>query len=195
LLEGFQGANTQVLGLSIDSFHCHANWGESLGGISFPLLSDFQPKGAVADSYDMYLEKHGMTARATVIIDAGGKVHFAESVSDERNISDLAAKCEELNKTYSGNTEAAAKADKNFGSSELFIRNNCGASRKAWVALANLGLGKNITLRNASEDAGAMSDLEKASGKKQAPCLVRDGKAILEAEAIVKLLADQAAPI
>ena len=35
-------------GVSIDSVHSHANWGRELGGVSFPLLSDFEPKGAVA---------------------------------------------------------------------------------------------------------------------------------------------------
>jgi peroxiredoxin len=33
--------HTQVLGISVDSTDCLRAWAESLGGISYPLLSDF----------------------------------------------------------------------------------------------------------------------------------------------------------
>ena len=51
LLPRFRAVHTQVLGVSIDSIYSHASWGSDLGGVSFPLLSDFEPKGAVARSY------------------------------------------------------------------------------------------------------------------------------------------------
>jgi alkyl hydroperoxide reductase subunit AhpC len=44
LQERFFAANTQVLGISIDSVYCHLNWAMSLGGISFPLLADIHPR-------------------------------------------------------------------------------------------------------------------------------------------------------
>ena len=70
LLNRFEAANTQPLGISVDSIFCHANWAGSIGGITFPLLADFHPKGAVADSYGLYLDPLGITDRATVIVDS-----------------------------------------------------------------------------------------------------------------------------
>ena len=98
LLDRFHAANTQVLGVSIDSIYCHANWAMSLGGISFPLLSDFNPKGAVADSYGLYLDEAGIDDRATVIVDATGVVRHVSSVtpSGKRDIAELAGLRETL---------------------------------------------------------------------------------------------------
>ena len=98
-LEDFKGANTQVLGISVDSKFCHDNWASSIGGISFPLLADFHPKGAVAASYGLYLEDNGITDRATVIIDKEGIVRYAESVGIPglRKAEDLLAECKKLN--------------------------------------------------------------------------------------------------
>ncbi len=73
-LEDFKAADTQVLGVSVDSKFSHDNWASSLGGISFPLLADFHPKGGVAASFGLYLEDNGITDRATVIIDKNGIV-------------------------------------------------------------------------------------------------------------------------
>ena len=44
-LDRFRAAGTQVLGVSVDSIHSHANWGRDLGDVSFPLLADFEPIG------------------------------------------------------------------------------------------------------------------------------------------------------
>ncbi|HBX68522.1 MAG TPA: hypothetical protein DEH25_03835, partial [Chloroflexi bacterium] len=43
----FVGLNAQVLGISVDHVPCLQAWAESLGGISYPLMSDFWPHGAV----------------------------------------------------------------------------------------------------------------------------------------------------
>ena len=64
LLARFRSAHTQVLGVSVDSVYCHANWGQSMGGISFPLLADFHPKGAMASEYGLYLSDKGITVNA-----------------------------------------------------------------------------------------------------------------------------------
>jgi peroxiredoxin len=44
----------------------------------FPLLSDFWPHGATAQAYGVFNEKAGMALRGTFLIDAEGKVAFAE---------------------------------------------------------------------------------------------------------------------
>jgi peroxiredoxin len=44
----FDGLNTQVLGISVDSVPAHRAWAEQLGGIDYPMLADFYPHGEVA---------------------------------------------------------------------------------------------------------------------------------------------------
>jgi alkyl hydroperoxide reductase subunit AhpC len=42
--------------------------------INYPLLADFNPRGAVADKFGVYLADKGITGRAIAIIDKAGKV-------------------------------------------------------------------------------------------------------------------------
>lgn len=69
-----------MLGISIDSKFCHKAWAETFGGIAFPLLADFNPKGAMAKAYGLYLADKGITDRATVLVGKDGKVLWSESV-------------------------------------------------------------------------------------------------------------------
>ena len=73
----FEGYNTQVLGISVDHVPCLKAWAESLGGISFPLLSDFWPHGAVAQKFGV-LRGEGYTERALFIIDKDGIVRYVD---------------------------------------------------------------------------------------------------------------------
>ena len=50
MIDQFNAADTQVLGISVDSKESHENWAKSLGGVSFPLLQDYHPKGAMSKS-------------------------------------------------------------------------------------------------------------------------------------------------
>ena len=79
--------------------YSHENWANSLGGVSFPLMADFHPKGAMAEKYGVYLADKGITDRATVIIDKQGVVRYAVSVTPggERNPKDLLAECQKVN--------------------------------------------------------------------------------------------------
>lgn len=91
-----------MLGVSVDSRYCHAAWADSLGKISFPLLADFHPKGAVAASFGLYLEDKGITDRATIIIDKDGTVRYAESagVGGERDLNALKNACKAVDQEY-----------------------------------------------------------------------------------------------
>lgn len=186
----FEAANTQVLGVSIDSVYSHANWAASLGGISFPLLADFHPKGAVAKSFGAYLEDKGITDRATVIIDAGGTVRYATSVTPagQRDMAALAAECEAVNKAYEGDLAITAAAPGIAGDGTLFVKSNCGFSRAVLLAVDNLHLHSKLTMKNVSEDESAMADLETRTGKTQAPMLLSDGKPMFESNQIIDYL-------
>ena len=93
----FKEADTQVLGVSIDSKHSHKKWAESLGGVSFPLLQDFHPKGSVATAYGTYLENKGFAARSTVIVDKQGLIRYSVMADGERTITELLAECQRVN--------------------------------------------------------------------------------------------------
>ena len=122
----FLAANTQVLGVSIDSIYSHLNWAMTLGGVSFPLIADIHPKGAVASSYGLYLEDAGITDRATVIIDADGVVRHASSVtpSGKRDIAEIAAVCEEVNEGHENTLESFPAPPGLEADTVLFVRSN-----------------------------------------------------------------------
>ena len=69
--------DAQVVGISIDSTHANKAWAASLGGITYPLLSDFYPHGAVAEKFGV-LRAEGMSERAIFIIDKQGFVRFID---------------------------------------------------------------------------------------------------------------------
>lgn len=195
-LDRFRAADTQVLGVSVDSIHSHANWGVDGGGVSFPLLADFQPRGAMAQSYGHFLAEAGITDRATVIIDKSGVVRYSESVTPggERDIGQLAAECERINQEHAapgGMPELRAVPD----GTTLFVKSGCGHSRRALLALDNLHLRDAVQVRNVTEDAAAAADLQKAGGKDQAPCLVIDGNAMYESADLIHELAGRRAPV
>lgn len=67
---------THVLGLSVDSVPCLKAWADSLGGITYPLLSDFFPHGGVAKKYQV-LRADGKSERAIFVLDKEGIVRHA----------------------------------------------------------------------------------------------------------------------
>jgi peroxiredoxin len=74
-LKQFDSLGAKVFGISVDSVWAHKAFAEKLG-IRYPLLADFQPKGAVAEKYGLYLADKGITSRATVVIDGSGVVRY-----------------------------------------------------------------------------------------------------------------------
>ena len=190
-LERFQSVYTQVLGISVDSRYCHAGWANSLGGISFPLLADFHPKGAVAQKYGLYLEEAGITDRATVIIDAAGVVQHASSVtpSGERNIDTLVGACETMHSKHDQKLPEFAAPPGIEPNSVLYVKGGCGFSNWALQARDNLHLRDTLPVKNVSDDPVALKDLEQVTGKQQAPCLVVNGEPIFESDAIIAHLA------
>jgi peroxiredoxin len=76
-LSRFEGANTHVLGISVDSVPCNTAWAKSLGGITYDLLSDFEPKGEVARKYGAY-RKEGFAERALFVVNTQGKIIYKD---------------------------------------------------------------------------------------------------------------------
>ena len=76
--------------------------------------------------------------------------------------------------------------------SQLFVKSRCGFSRAALLARDNLHL-SGLTVRNVSEDASAREELNRLTGRDQAPCLVIEGAPQFESADIVSTLVDRAA--
>ena len=76
-MDRFEGVQTQVLGLSVDSVPCLTAWAESLGGITYPLLSDFYPHGETARRYGV-LRLDGTSERAIFVIDKEGVIRYID---------------------------------------------------------------------------------------------------------------------
>jgi glutaredoxin len=70
--------DAQVLGLSVDHVPCLKAWAESLGGITYPLLSDFWPHGAVCEQYGVFREPDGHSERAIFVIDKRGIIRYID---------------------------------------------------------------------------------------------------------------------
>ena len=68
----------QVLGISCDHIAAHRAWSTSLGGLPFPELSDWHPKGKVTQSYGLWNEERGVGFRAVIIVDKAGVVRFRQ---------------------------------------------------------------------------------------------------------------------
>ena len=94
-LSKFNELGAQVLGISVDSAWTHKAFAEA-HKLTFPLLADFHPKGAVAKSYDLYNEAVGISKRATVLIDKTGKVAWVSEHDKARSNDDLLAELKKL---------------------------------------------------------------------------------------------------
>ncbi len=95
-LKRFEQLDAQVLGVSVDSAWSHKAFAEKMG-IQYPLLADFQPRGAVGDLYGVYLADKGITGRAIAVVDRGGKIAWFKNydiptVPDVKEVAEAIAK-------------------------------------------------------------------------------------------------------
>ena len=88
----YEDLDTQILGISVDSAWAHAAFKKELQ-LPYPLLADFQPRGAVAKAYGLYLEELGITARATVVIGKDGFVKYVkvQQIPEPRSAAEILA--------------------------------------------------------------------------------------------------------
>ena len=70
--------NCEILQISADPAPSLKGCAEKLGGVPFPLLSDYWPHGAVGKAYGIFNEERGMDKRAAYVLDAKGIVRYAK---------------------------------------------------------------------------------------------------------------------
>jgi len=76
ILPEFQRFNAELLGISVDGIWCHLAFAKDRK-LRFPLLSDFEPKGAIASQYGAYRAQDGTTERALFVIDGDGTIRWS----------------------------------------------------------------------------------------------------------------------
>jgi len=92
-LKSYENLNAQILGISVDSPFTLKLWAEK-NNYTFPLLSDFNKEAATSFGalYDIFapgkLDFKGVAKRSAFVIDAEGKIKYAEvleNAGDEPN--------------------------------------------------------------------------------------------------------------
>jgi peroxiredoxin len=76
VLPEFHKLGADLIGISVDGAWCHAAF-SAARKLRFPLLSDFEPKGAVARAYGAYREHDGHSERALFVIDGEGVIRWS----------------------------------------------------------------------------------------------------------------------
>lgn len=75
LAEKYGAAGAEVFGVSVDNPYALKAFKRD-EGFDVRFLSDFHPKGAVAERYGAYIPEAGVATRATYVIDKDGQVAY-----------------------------------------------------------------------------------------------------------------------
>jgi peroxiredoxin len=75
ILPEFQRLGAELIGISVDGAWCHAAFANDRK-LHFPLLADFEPKGAVARAYGVYRGGDGFCERALFVLDEEGVIRW-----------------------------------------------------------------------------------------------------------------------
>ena len=96
----FEKYNAQVIGISVDSKWSHTALSEN-HHFHFPLLADFEPKGAVAKLYESYDEENGLCKRSIYLIDEEGIIqwNYLSPVGVNPGVDGVLDALDELEKT------------------------------------------------------------------------------------------------
>jgi peroxiredoxin len=76
ILPEFRKYNAELLGISVDGSWCHEAFAQNRK-LHFPLLADFEPKGAVARAYGAFRTAEGVCERALFVIDKDGIIRWS----------------------------------------------------------------------------------------------------------------------
>lgn len=76
VLPEFRKLNAELVGISVDGMWCHKAFADARH-LHFPLLADFEPKGAVARTYGAYRAEDGTAERALFVLDGDGIIRWS----------------------------------------------------------------------------------------------------------------------
>ena len=184
----FDGVQTQVLGLSVDSTDCLRAWAESLGGITYPLLSDFYPHGQIAERYGV-LRDVGSSERAIFVIDKAGVVRYVDvhdvgKQPDNEVLFGVLAEIEpELSEAYQAAEAQRAAAAQPVAEPQdaliMYCTPWCSTCRQARAYLAQNGIA--YTEIDISKDRAAAARVRGwANGNETTPTFDIDGTIVVD---------------
>jgi len=98
-IEEFQRLGADVLGVSVDGIWCHKAFASDRK-YRFPLLSDFEPKGATASAYGVYRPRDGISERALFVIDDQGVIrwNFVSPIAENPGVDGVLRALESVRK-------------------------------------------------------------------------------------------------
>ena len=80
----FKKHNAELLAISVDNVWSHLAFAKDRK-LNFPVLSDFQPKGALSRKYGAFNEKIGESLRALFVVDPKGVISWSHLSPDGVN--------------------------------------------------------------------------------------------------------------
>ena len=86
VLPRFAEADTEVLGISVDSHHANTAFARSLG-LTFPLLSDWKRETSAA--YGVFLPEPGYSGRALFLVDKQGRLIWREISENVGSVDEI----------------------------------------------------------------------------------------------------------
>jgi len=96
----FAANDTALVGITADNIPTLFAWTRQMGGLWFPVASDFWPHGALAKKLGI-LRSDGVTERALFLVDKKGLIRFID-VHDINNRPDLGPLIEAMEHVHSG---------------------------------------------------------------------------------------------
>jgi peroxiredoxin (alkyl hydroperoxide reductase subunit C) len=98
----FDGFDATVIGITTDHLPSLHAWIEQMGGVSFPVLSDFWPHGKVASEYGI-LRGDGTSERAVFVVDKTGVIRYIDvhDINERPPLDTLLQHLEKLSKKKS----------------------------------------------------------------------------------------------
>lgn len=141
MLEQFLGeANTLPMAISVDQRFSHARWAQSLGGIRYPLLSDFWPHGEVAARYGALIRSEGVADRTLVIVDRNGIIrHVSRTPKDgERDWDAMFAEARRISARDPVALRPAGAVAPRPLRAKLYVNGECGFCHQAVAIAINL---------------------------------------------------------
>jgi glutaredoxin len=176
------GLNAQVLGISVDHVPCLRAWAESLGGISYPLASDFWPHGDVAKKYGVLIEEEGKSERAIFVLDKMGIIRYIDihDIDHQPDNDEVRKVLREIDPQAAARQPEPKVDDRSLptGGIVLYCTKWCPACRRARNLFAELNL--EYTEVDVNTTPGATEQVKKwADGNRTTPTFNIDGTIIV----------------
>jgi len=155
-------------------------WAESLGGVNYPLLSDFWPHGKVAKKYGV-LRDEGHSERALFIIDKRGMIRYIDvhDIDNQPDNETLYAEIRRIDPDVGGEPVDEVKAELPSGGIVMYCSKWCHDCKKAREWLNARGL--EYTEVDVWTFPGAMDQVRRwADGKLITPTFDIDGTRVFD---------------